>query len=740
MASKFKKQWCERGVGTKITLGLLTIAILVVFVGGLGIWSSYRIAAISHKIGSYCAPALLSAEEMKSQTLRLQRELLSYTLLHSNAPYSNKTVQEMSHIVENYHDAKDAFWVALETYYSLDTSKNYPDTASRAMVEKTFEDYWNFANRLINEEQIQDLGVFERRLNQAESSLLDHIDAIIQHEAGHIIAAQRTLKSLTSKLLLLNIGVIAASLLLALGIAYHTSRTIIDPILDLKAAAVRLGRGIFLSEDKPLAAKDSQDEIGVLARAFTTMSDNLQQLNSDLYHNANHDVLTGLANRKYLLEALEAHLQSVQAQPQTSALLFLDFDRFKMINDYYGHQIGDKLLAAISLRLQESFRTQDLIARLGGDEFTVLLKSSENPLEVEKMAARLLQRLRRPFQVEALELRITASVGIVFINDGTLSAADILRDADIAMYQAKAKGAGCYEIFTESLRQATFSQMELEADLRQALKEGSLDVHYQPVVALKDQGALDTRALGTQTLGTEALVRWHHPERGTIYPDAFIPLAEETDLIAELDRFVLREACAQTVRWNKKLGTTLNVGVNISGQQFASQTLVQDVRDILFETGLEPERLQLELTETVLMDQTDLTLKSLKALKALGVTLHMDDFGTGYSSLAYLQHFDVDTLKIDRSFINAMLESEESATLVHTILVMAQSLNLEVIAEGVETWEQAAHLRSLGCELAQGFLFSKPKSAQDLESYFLETLTLADTYTQAIPGGLESNL
>ena len=482
--------WREQGVQAKITFGLLTIALLVVIVGGLGIWSEYRIASLSQGIGEHSAPALLSAEQMKSQTLRLQQEVLSYTLLRSDAPLSNKVMQDMIEIINNYNNAKAGFLEALETHRRIWENADHPTAPTdHEQIETAFKRYWALATALINEVRPKDIPAFKTMFNEAEDDLLYHIDTIILHESEQIIEAQTALTELTSNIIYLNISVIVTALVLALFIAYHTSRTIVEPILDLEAAAIRLGRGNFLSEGKPLEALRSKDEIGVLARAFSDMSDSLQRLNSDLSHNANHDVLTGLANRKYLLEILDSHLQLTKTQAQKSALLFLDFDRFKTVNDYYGHQIGDGLLAAISKRLQETVRSHDLVARLGGDEFTVLLTDVTSNAQVEKMAARLLQAFRQPFQVDDIELRMTASIGIVFINDSFGTAADILRDADMAMYQAKAKGAGRYEIFTESLRQETFSELALEADLRNALEAGSLEVHYQPIIAL-DSGKL----------------------------------------------------------------------------------------------------------------------------------------------------------------------------------------------------------------------------------------------------------
>ena len=433
----------------------------------------------------------------------------------------------------------------------------------------------------------------------------------------------------------------------------------------------------------------------------------LAKANERLQHDAFHDALTGLPNRALFMDRLGQTLErGKREQEHAFAVFFLDFDRFKVVNDSLGHAAGDALLVAIGERLRESLRPGDTVARLGGDEFTLLALGVKGEDEALVLARRLKALFVKPFCIEGRELHINASVGIVLSELGYGSAADVLRDADIAMYRAKALGRGEHALFDAAMREEARSLMTLESELRQALRKEQLEVHYQPIITTQ----------GGKVTGFEALARWRHPMRGLVSPAQFIPVAEEVGLITDIGRFVLSKACKQTARWQRQTGHPLTVNVNVSSQEFAQPGFVEQVRAALEEAGLPAPCLRLELTESLLMDGSPEVKEALSKLRALGVGLQIDDFGTGYSSLSYLQRFDADALKIDRSFI-AKLDSPESAELVRTIVAMAHNLGMKVVAEGVETDGQRNMLQALGCEYLQGYLFSKPLKAEEAAGF-----------------------
>jgi diguanylate cyclase (GGDEF)-like protein len=389
------------------------------------------------------------------------------------------------------------------------------------------------------------------------------------------------------------------------------------------------------------------------------------------------------------------------------AVLFLDLDRFKMINDSLGHGAGDRLLMAIAKRFQTFFSPSDTVARLGGDEFTVLMEDIKDVDDVIHICERLQQELTLPFSIGSQEAFTSVSIGIALSTTNYERSEDLLRDADTAMYRAKALGKARYEIFNAGMRDQAVTRLQLETDLRRALKHQEFQLQYQPIVLL------ETASL----TGFEALVRWQHPERGAISPAEFIPIAEETGLILPLGQWVLREACRQMVAWQVQFSSnpSLTISVNISGRQFGQPNLIAQIKQILQETGLNAASLKLEITESVLMENTESATDMLLQLKALGVQLHMDDFGTGYSSLSYLHRFPVDMLKVDRSFVSRMSTSSEKSAIVQTIVTLAQNLGMAVTAEGIETPEQLAQLKELKCQYGQGYLFSKPVDAQAAE-------------------------
>lgn len=418
-----------------------------------------------------------------------------------------------------------------------------------------------------------------------------------------------------------------------------------------------------------------------------------------LEYMATHDELTGLANRTLLQNNLEALINKARMAGHLIAVLLLDIDRFKVINDSLGHDFGDKLLMAIAGRLRQNLSDAVTVARLGGDEFAILL-TPEDRQSLEITAAKLLQTLTAPFGIENREIIVTASLGICLSGPDSADGATLLRHADIAMYRAKLDGSN-YAFYCPEMNRQILETMELESALRLAIEREEFCLHYQPQVDL---------ATGNIP-GCEALIRWNHPGRGLVPPAEFIPLAEETGMIVAIGEWVLKEACRQAKAWQDAGLPALTIAVNLSARQFRKGDLAETIRTILDQTGFDADRLDLELTESMVMDDADGAERTMRMLKQLGVKLSLDDFGTGYSSLNYLRRFPVDSLKIDRSFINDITGDPGCASVVTSIIAIARNLKLNTVAEGVESREQLAFLAGCGCDVYQGFLFSKPLPA-----------------------------
>jgi diguanylate cyclase (GGDEF)-like protein/PAS domain S-box-containing protein len=473
------------------------------------------------------------------------------------------------------------------------------------------------------------------------------------------------------------------------------------------------GRRVPLEMSTRIVCKDGEP-CGVqgIARDITER----KQSESALRHIAFHDALTGLPNRALFTQQLRVAVEGARRESRTLfAVLFIDLDRFKVINDSLGHPLGDELLVALARRLEGTLRGGDTVARLGGDEFAILLNDLDRPEDALRVADRVLTEIGEPFQLGGHEVFTTASIGIALSTTGYTNEEEVLRDADTVMYRAKAGGSARYEVFDQRMHARVVAQLKLENDLRRAIERKEFRLHYQPIVSIESG----------RVTGFEALVRWQHPERGLVQPAEFIPTAEETGLIVPLGSWVLEAACRQMRAWHdlSPLHRDLKLSVNLSGRQFAQADLLERITRVLAETRLDPRCLQLEITESVVMDNAKAIISLMGQLRALGLELAIDDFGTGYSSLSYLQRFPIHTLKIDRSFISERGEDDrDNAEIVRTIILLARNMGKEVVAEGVETEEQFARLRELECGYGQGYLFSRPQDAATTERLLREGL------------------
>jgi diguanylate cyclase (GGDEF)-like protein len=482
-------------------------------------------------------------------------------------------------------------------------------------------------------------------------------------------------------------------------LAYFFSRRIERPIRAISDAAKAIAKGKL---DTRVAA-NGPEEIADVAEQFNAMLDVRKDAVERLSYLAQYDVLTGLPNRNLFRDRLEQAMGRAQRNETLLALMFIDLDRFKEINDTLGHPVGDRVLQAVAERLRHFLRDVDTIARLGGDEFTVVLEGVHDVAQITAAALKIRDALSQPFLVDNREIFVSASIGISIYPFDVEEIDELLKNADIAMYQAKQDGGDSHHFFVAEMNTHTSERLEMEGRLRHALARKQFTLHYQPQVDI---------ASG-RIIGAEALIRWHDEELGSIPPAHFIPLAEATGLIVPIGEWVLHTACAQSKAWQDAGCAPIPVAVNLSPRQFRQANLLETITQVLADTGLNPRFLELEITESTIMHQAEKTIVTLEKLHEMGVRLSVDDFGTGYSSLSYLKRFPVHKLKIDQSFVRDISSDPDDAAIVTAVIAMARSLDVLTIAEGVETDGQLAFLDSLKCGEYQGYYFAKPMPADE---------------------------
>lgn len=493
-------------------------------------------------------------------------------------------------------------------------------------------------------------------------------------------------------------GVLFVAVIGFFGLVYFTYRRYVD---DIKATAAKA------EEAERQRAEQAESHVKELEHYVVQLEKSGQALKKSherFRHAAFHDALTGLPNRNYFIDAIKQLLKTCSSDADHKfAVLFLDLNRFKTINDSLGHMMGDRLIKNVAKRLS-NIAGENIVGRFSGDEFALILPEIDKTTDVTGFADRIAARLAEPYSLIGRKVFTSACIGIAFGNGGYRRAEDLLRDADIAMYYAKDSKQN-FVVFDKQMHTKAVSQLQLETDLRHAIERKEFEIYYQPIVNL-DDGAVS---------GFEALVRWNHPNHGLISPSDFIPVSESTDLIVPLTLMILQESCRQVGEWSKDAqNRSLFVSVNLSGKHFDHPDLVEQIKDVLDETRFDPTCLKLEITETAVMENAETAISMLKSIKELGVKISIDDFGTGYSSLSYLHKFPIDTLKIDRSFVNSIDDGSENEEIVRTIVALAKALNLTVVAEGIENVNQFQYLSMLGCESGQGYLFSRPLPATEI--------------------------
>ena len=506
----------------------------------------------------------------------------------------------------------------------------------------------------------------------------------------------------------------AIVLFLSLAIYLAFRLNVLFPIQALISASRVVGRG-----QHALVEVKTEDELGQLARAFNAMAEEVRKEQEKLHRQANFDTLTGLPNRLMALDRITHAISSAGRTSHRFALFFIDLDNFKSVNDSLGHAVGDELLVATGARVQGILRDADTVARLGGDEFLVLVPDVTNEFQAEDIAERLVRAISQPHVLSGRKVVARCSIGIVLFPENGDTVAALMANADNAMYQAKAAGQGSAMFFTEEMNTRLHERMQMEQDLNQALELGQFEVFFQPIFD----------AVTQSHRGAEVLLRWNHPGRGSISPSVFIPIAEATGQIVGIGDWVLEQTCLNWAAWQRVGFAPGFLAINISRIQFRKR-FSRRLAELMATYGIPPQALELEITESVLLDDHDHVAEELNSLRAAGVTLSLDDFGTGYSSLSYLKRFRFDVLKIDRSFVAGLPDNAEDVSLVNAILAMAKGLGLDVVAEGVERQEQITYLANQGCSLAQGYFLAHPMDSNAYQA-FLEDIHARNT--RAVP-------
>ncbi|MCB1024269.1 MAG: bifunctional diguanylate cyclase/phosphodiesterase, partial [Acidobacteria bacterium] len=519
----------------------------------------------------------------------------------------------------------------------------------------------------------------------------------------------------------------AAALVLIFLIYINYRRTIADINDSIEQAEKAEREKVEIAKLKAADAEKHAGELELLLEKEEEISQDLRRSKEELEYSAFHDALTDLPNRAYLMERLKFLIELGMEMSKEYYVVFLDLSRFKNINDSLGHSIGDQVLKIVALRLRRLLRDEDSITRLGGDEFAIILTNLSSMEKAQKVASKIYETITKPYVINGNKIYCDLHVGIAPLDYEHVKPEDVIRDADIAMHHAKEKNIGI-AVFDKNIRSSHLERIRLEADLRTAVERGELSMNYQPIISLKTG----------EMVGFEALLRWTHPELGFISPAQFIPISEESGSIIPITNWILKETCTQLSHWNRMRHNDrqLFVSVNISGRHLAEDDLMHDVQNALRMSGLAPELLKLEITESTAMENAERTIQILQNLNSLGVQLSIDDFGTGYSSLSYLHRLPFDTLKVDRSFVvNADKGDSEDLKILETIIALTRNLNKKVIAEGIETEQQLALLLGLECDFGQGYLFSKPLPAEAIPDILVNTKPWLEYNQRQISGG-----
>lgn len=520
-------------------------------------------------------------------------------------------------------------------------------------------------------------------------------NALVMYLSGAILAGLSTI-ALKQINMFLFAGVIAF-----FALVYMTYRRYVDDVKKTSAKAEQAERE--RAEQAENHIKELQHYVGELEKS----SEALRESKEKFRHAAFHDSLTDLPNRNYFIETLGFSLKKTKQNVKFNfAVLFLDLNRFKTINDSLGHSTGDRLILNVAKRLASALREGDLVARFSGDEFAIILNDITSLDEAVEFADIIKHKLAKPFTLNGRQVFTSVSIGIARGNEHYAEAEDVLRDADIAMYYAKEAGTS-YVVFDPAMHTKAVTLLQLETDLRCSIERNEMLAYYQPIIDLATM----------RLIGFETLMRWNHPQRGIIPPNEFIPVAEETGLIVPLTLWILRKSCNQLVEWQKESpgNMGLMMSVNLSGKHFAHHDLVDQIKGVLQETQINPRNVKLELTESAIMENAETAIEMLGQIREMGIQVSIDDFGTGYSSLSYLHRFPIDMLKVDRSFVSSMEDGTENGEIVRTVIALAKTLGLSVVAEGIETIHQLHQLRVLGCEYGQGYLFSRPVPIEEVE-------------------------